>query len=353
MSSRRTVLPVLLAVGLVLAACGGGGTEPSALTSAVPADDLATGDDATGDASTSAAPSDDLATDAGAGTSAGPSDDVATGATRTVTHAMGDTEVPAAPDRVVVLDSPHLDTALALGVTPVGTTVSEVDDGPPPYLGGRADDVAEVGLIDEPDLETVASLQPDLIIGAKVRHEAIYDQLSAIAPTVFSESSGTNWTDGFAVAADALGLADEGASALAAFEQRAAEVGDAVGADDLTVSIVRFLPGENRLYGPDTFSGTVLREAGFTIADQDWNEFSMVEFASEQVELIDADVVFAATYGEADQTFRSEVETLWASLDAVRDGRQFDVDDREWMVGIGLIGGELILDDLETLLGDG
>ena len=34
-------------------------------------------------------------------------------------------------------------------------------------------------------------------------------------------------------------------------------------------------------------------------------------------------------------------------------GCQFDVEDDEWMIGIGLIGAEIILDDLETFLADG
>ena len=37
-----------------------------------------------------------------------------------ITHAMGTTEVPAEPKRVVVLDTDKIDTALTLGVTPVG-----------------------------------------------------------------------------------------------------------------------------------------------------------------------------------------------------------------------------------------
>jgi ABC-type Fe3+-hydroxamate transport system substrate-binding protein len=56
-----------------------------------------------------------------------PSDDAAF--PRTVEHAMGQTEIPRQPERVVVLDTGELDTALSLGVTPVGAVTTAVSDG--------------------------------------------------------------------------------------------------------------------------------------------------------------------------------------------------------------------------------
>src|SRR5690554_3243888 len=51
-----------------------------------------------------------------------------------VVHAMGETEVPADPQRVVVLDSSFLDSAIALGVLPVGATEGFAGGGLPGYL---------------------------------------------------------------------------------------------------------------------------------------------------------------------------------------------------------------------------
>ncbi len=119
-------------------------------------------------------------------------------------------------------------------------------------------DIELVGLTTEPNLEQIAALQPDLILGAKVRHEALYDQLSQIAPTVFSESSGTDWTSQVTLTGDALNRSTEADALLAEFDERAAAVGEAIGAAGKTAVIVRFIPGQNRLYGPTTFSGSVL-----------------------------------------------------------------------------------------------
>jgi iron complex transport system substrate-binding protein len=196
----------------------------------------------------------------------------AAGEVRTVSHDAGETEVPAAVDRVVVLDSPHLDAALSLDVTPVGAVAVFAGEGLPTYLGDRADGIEVVGTIEEPDLEAIAALEPDLILSASVRHEGIYDLLSAIAPTVFTESSGTDWEDGLRLVAEALGAEDAAQEVLAEHRDRVAQVGEAVAADGASAAIVRFLPGETRIYGPETFSGSVLGDVGFELPDLDYDE---------------------------------------------------------------------------------
>ncbi len=113
----------------------------------------------------------------------------------TVQHAMGETTIEGTPERIVVIDSPHLDALVALGITPVGATESGAATGVPAYLADDLEGTEIVGPTMEPDLEAIASLNPDLIIGAQVRHEALYEQLSAIAPTVFSVNSGTDWEE--------------------------------------------------------------------------------------------------------------------------------------------------------------
>ncbi len=108
------------------------------------------------------------------------------GGTRVLSHAMGKTEIPANPQRVVVLDGPVLDACFALWITPVGGTTGVEDDPWPEYPGPGAEGIMNAGDIAEPNLEKIASLEPDLIISLQFRHEGIYEQLSGIAPTVLS-----------------------------------------------------------------------------------------------------------------------------------------------------------------------
>jgi iron complex transport system substrate-binding protein len=99
---------------------------------------------------------------------------------------MGEAETEGTPGRVVVLDTGELDSAMSLGVTPVGAVEGL---GLPSYLEGTGE-IENVGTIEEPTLEKIATLEPDLILSSKFRHEPIYDQLSQIAPTVFTKTPG-------------------------------------------------------------------------------------------------------------------------------------------------------------------
>ncbi|WP_066172173.1 ABC transporter substrate-binding protein [Gordonia hydrophobica] len=280
------------------------------------------------------------------------SDDAAgSGDPYTVEHAMGTTELPGVPARIVVLDSPHLDALVALGITPVGAPEVRVGQGFPAYLADKLADTEPVGGIAEPDIDAIANLAPDLIIGAKVRHEAIYDQLTAIAPTVFSENSGTDWTEQATITAAAVNQSGRMAELLRALDERAVEVGNKVGAKGTTASIVRFRPDNFRLYGPQTFSGSLLTTMGFDLGDRDWNEYSMMELSPELYEQIDGDVAFyMSPGGDADASSQKTITALWSGIPSVKANKAFEVEDDTWMVGIGVIGAGLVLDQVEDKL---
>ncbi len=117
--------------------------------------------------------------------------------------------------------------------------------------------------------------------------------------------------------------------------------------------IVRFIPGQNRLYGPTTFSGSVLSEVGFDLGDKGYDpSVGMALISAEQIEMLDSDLIFATNpdgeSGGAVVTDRGTVESLWSTLPAVQAGNQFDILDSTWMTGIGVLGANKILDDLET-----
>jgi iron complex transport system substrate-binding protein len=108
---------------------------------------------------------------------------------RTVEHFRGSTEIPAAPQRIVALDNSFTDAVLLLESPLVGY-VDYREPGLPDYLGSSreefAPDAVSVGTVSSASLEKIAALQPDLIISAEVRDGKNYEQLSAIAPTVFT-----------------------------------------------------------------------------------------------------------------------------------------------------------------------
>ncbi|MGR6967900.1 ABC transporter substrate-binding protein [Geodermatophilus sp. URMC 61] len=273
---------------------------------------------------------------------------------RTVEHAAGATEITGTPERVVVLDTGELDAVLALGVTPVGAVRTGVSDELPAYIeeaGVDPAEIANVGTIAEPALEEIAALEPDLILSNSVRHEAIYDQLSGIAPTVFAEAIGETWEDNLRLAGEALDMSDEAEQLLADYEERAAEVGALYGDPAATeVSVVRFLDGSAvRLYGEGSFIGDVLGDVGFARPEVQRTTETFVEVSPEQIGQADGDVLFHASYGDEGRTAAGEITSggLWQGLTAVQQGRALEVSDDRWFLAIGPLGAGLVLDDLE------
>ncbi|GAB2577605.1 iron-siderophore ABC transporter substrate-binding protein [Streptomyces capparidis] len=278
--------------------------------------------------------------------------------TRTVRTAKGPVKVPQSPKRVVVLDTAELDSALTLGVTPVGATRADVAGGFLGYLGEeRTEGIEDVGTIGQPNLEAIAALRPDLILTNGARDADRYDELTAIAPTVMTETTGHPWKENFQVHADALNKKAEAAKVVAAYRDHAAKVTKAAGgaarAKQTEVSVVRFVEGANtRLYGRQSYIGTILADVGLgRPKTQDIDEM-MVEISPEKADLAAGDVIFHSTYGDPDKARRKEVTggALWKNLEAVRADRVFAVEDELWIQGIGYTAAGRILDELQRAL---
>lgn len=102
----------------------------------------------------------------------------------TVDHALGVATLETQPERVVSLYQGATDTAVALGIKPVGMVESWTEKPMYQYLRAYLSDVRMLGLETQPDLEGIALLDPDLIVAARNRHLAIFPLLDQIAPTV-------------------------------------------------------------------------------------------------------------------------------------------------------------------------
>lgn len=336
-SASFGLVVLMVLVGLVMAACGDDDTHP---TPAAAGTGTATG--------TATA----MGTAIGTATADHGASGDASGFPRTVTHAMGETEIPAQPERVVVLDTGELDSVTALGIEPVGAVRAPVEDGLLDYLENMTAGTELIGTISEPDLEAIAGLQPDLILSNQLRHGDIYDELSQIAPTVFTETVGVAWKDNFLLHAEALGKTGQADQMLADYHARAEQLGEAIPGPQPTISIVRFLPGQTRLYQNASFIGTILHDVGLPRPEpQDVDDFALM-ISVEQINLADGEVIFASHYGPPDETTRLGIidGSLWNSLEAVQDGRVYEVNDDTWMLGIGIQAANIVLDDLEEHL---
>ena len=282
------------------------------------------------------------------------SDPATGGDSRTVSHAMGETTVSGAPKRVVVLDTGELDSVVTLGVTPVGAVAVSPDIGFPEYLTGDLTDVTEVGTIAEPNLETIASLKPDLILSNKLRHEAIYSQLSEIAPTVLTETVGATWKENFELHAEALGLSDEAQDQLGDYDDATAKLRKDLGSDvDTTVSVIRSLGDEVRIMMKDSFIGAVIADVGLPRPPAQDKDVFMEEASLDRVPDMDGDVMFVSRFDDAND----KLETLmaspaWEQLAAVQNDDVHEVPDDYWELGTGMGAAQLVVGDLDKILGE-
>lgn len=313
-------------------------------------------------------------TAAGAGSSAG-NTDVATGGSkfttadqetaklgtdaapgefpRVIKHASGITKLEKKPSRVVVLDTGELDDVLSLGITPVGIPTTDGKNSIPSYLADKVKDVATVGTIQSLNLEAIAALKPDLILGSQLRADKLYPQLSAIAPTVFSIRPGFPWKENFLLVGDSLGEEPQAVKVLNDYQAQA----DALKKDvtgDPKVSLVRFLPGKIRLYANKSLIGVILKDAGLSRPEnQDIDELA-AEVSAENIEQADSDWIFYSSYGDPAATGETSVVegAVWPRLNAVKGGQAKAVNDDVWFLGLGPTGAQLILKDLRDVLTD-
>jgi iron complex transport system substrate-binding protein len=86
---------------------------------------------------------------------------------RIVQHKLGKICIPIAPRRIIALNPRHLvDPLLALGIQPIGMTIT-VNQGKEETEGLTLDNtqsIAKVGDSQQPSLEKILQLKPDLIL---------------------------------------------------------------------------------------------------------------------------------------------------------------------------------------------
>lgn len=113
--------------------------------------------------------------------------------TITITHDLGEAEVKKNPEKVVVFDFSALDTLDKLGIEVTGVPKGNI----PSYLSKYEDEKYEnIGTLFEPDFEKIAEIDPDLIL-ISGRQSEVYEDLQELAPTVYVAVDTENYIDSF------------------------------------------------------------------------------------------------------------------------------------------------------------
>ncbi|OBK96094.1 Fe3+-citrate ABC transporter substrate-binding protein [Mycobacterium asiaticum] len=267
-------------------------------------------------------------------------------------------QVPADPQRIVVLSGDQLDALCALGLQSrvVGAALAD-GSSQPSYLGKVIHDVPGVGSRTAPDLNAIAAARPDLILGSVALTPTLYPQLAAIAPTVFTAAPGAAWQDNLRGVGGATARGGASDALLSGFSQRATEVGAKHDAAHFQVSVVQLTNSTLRVYGANNFPASVLAAVGVDRpASQRFTDKPYIEIGATDADLAkdadfsaaDADIIYVscASPAAADRAATVLDSGPWRKLGANRDNRIFVVNDEIWQTGQGLIAARGVLTDV-------
>lgn len=218
---------------------------------------------------------------------------------RTIDTGKGSIEVPLKPEHVVAVNIYGMYSMFSLGMMPVG-----VPDNSTPWLDDEValyNLITKVGAFNALDLEKIAGLTPDLILGIYEptgisAQETYYSNLSAIAPTgLFTLNSTTDWAKVTEEVANALGLKDKLAALKKQYDDRVAAFKSANGAKlaQTKWAIANEFQTGWVLWYPDSSGAQVLSAAGVQWASAAAGKAgSYAQFSLEQInDLTDVDVL--------------------------------------------------------------
>jgi iron complex transport system substrate-binding protein len=257
----------------------------------------------------------------------------------TVSTIFGEVTVPEDPQRVVALGWSDAETALALGVQPVGASdwLGVGGDGLGPWVEDSYDTPPTIIGTNEISMESVAALAPDLILWTRSSNEQdIYDELSEIAPTVAAPEGtdiayGTSWDGQTELVAQALGKVDEGRRLI---DETDAAFDAAVQANpqfaDKTVAVGTVYSGQLGAYVDGDVRVYFMKRLGF-VNDAEIQELAQegrfsVNLSAENASVLDADLTVMFPIGDTAEVIEGDPSIQ--NLPSALDGRLVVLDDQ-------------------------
>jgi iron complex transport system substrate-binding protein len=295
---------------------------------------------------------------------------------RVVQHELGETKLCGQPQRVAAL-SPHiLDSMLSLGVQPIAYAEASTlnlrkFDRPAeqiPYLGKyMTTQPINLGNRDNPSLELLTQLKPDVILGEYWISKGQYRLLSQIAPTLLFSDIGENdyqhWKHDIEEIASALGREDQAKQLLNRYPDQIAAVRNQLAPVVAAYPHVLVVHANNLAqvhWANDSKAADLLQMLGFSIVSSEDLPFKSGEEGQISIEIlpqIESNLIFVLGWSEELYEPQQEIKQQWSKnpllqkIPAFQNGRVFFVDYQLWgSVTRGPMTDELILDELPQLL---
>ncbi len=256
----------------------------------------------------------------------------------TIEHALGETTIEAEPTRVATLGWTDQDSAVALGVVPVGATKitwGGNEAGSTAWFDAAIEEAGAEAPVryDDADgapIDEIAELAPDLILATNSGiTEAEYAKLSKIAPVVaYPEAPWTtNWQTSLEMIGQALGrtaLADEvAADTEATIEEASAANPELDGAELIYGYLTPADLSTVGIYAPADPRVSILRDLGMVDAPAVADAIKPGEFygtvSAEQASELGSDV-FITWVESQDDVAQIEQDRLVGAIPAVAEG---------------------------------
>lgn len=206
-----------------------------------------------------------------------------------------------------------------------------------------------VGKRTAPSVEEVANLGPDLILMNNAGKDAatLYASLSAIAPTVATQGTGTYWKQDLLLVADALGRTQSAQTWLETYHADARAASQPPGSP--TVSLLSLVNGHLHVFGPASLAGSVLADMGVARpGSQAFTDTASQELTPTDLGQTDADWIFYAVRGGR----ANELTGMqgWSSLGAVTADRAVQVQEDPFFLNPGPTAARVVLDQVSSSL---
>lgn len=275
-----------------------------------------------------------------------PEPSIATAGPVTVTDARGEEITLDAPaENVVALEWAEVESLVTLGVMPAG--VADVE-GYSTWVGEAPldDGVTDVGTRQEPSVDSIVALEPDLVI-TEERGNNLISQLEEYVPVMVIEGSDTadnigRMRENFTTIATAVGKEDEASTVLDEFDTTLDEGRQAIedaGASEQGFAMADgWMQGSSvaiRMFGEGSLVSDLAEEVGLENAwtaevDEEWG------LGQTDVEgltgLGDVHLFYSAS---REDVFVDGLEgnAIWESLPAVENGNVHKLDAGTWTFG--------------------
>lgn len=227
---------------------------------------------------------------------------------KTLQHPLGEIVIPEKPQRIISLEAAQItDSLIALGHPPIasatyGLAGAAEPEAWPPAIRARALElqIPSIGTSHDLSLETIAVLDPDLIIAFPGQAEVLYRRLSLMAPVLVIEP-GRDFRPGLQKIAEALEVEQKAEVLIDELEAQQEKIRQAY--EGAEIGIIRPRQFFTQLYGPGSNAGRLLTEAGLTVV-QPFEGVSITpdspgainDVSLERVPEIEADILFFILY---------------------------------------------------------